>query len=298
MDTATHLNTSAQAALALSDDERIHKIRTPRWIGYPRAKMMLEQLEDCLSQPKTHRMSNLLIVGSTNNGKSKIIARFSDKHPAFDNPDGDGITIPVLSIQSPPVLDENRFYNEILGALFAAFKPDDHASRKQMQVIGLLKRLNVKMLIIDDFQHLLASTMDKQRTFLNVIKYFGNELQIPIVAVGVKDAFRAIQTDPQLSNRFEPAILPKWQMDQEFLRLLASFEAMLPLKEPSGLTETTMAAKLLSMSEGTIGDLSKLLNKAAIHAIKSKSERITIKVLSSINWIPPSEHKRQVDKVL
>lgn len=297
MSTAAHLHPNAQAALALSDEERIHKIRIPRWIGYPRAKCVLEQLEDCLTQPKTHRMSNLLIVGSTNKGKSKIISRFVDKYPAYDNPDGEGITIPVLAIQSPPVLDENRFYNEILGALFAAFKPDDHASRKQMQVVGLLKRLSVRMLIIDDFQHMLASTMDKQRTFLNVVKYFGNELQIPIVAVGVKDAFRALQTDPQLSNRFEPTILPKWQMDQDYLRLLASFEAMLPLREPSGLTETTIAAKLLSMSEGTIGDLSKLLNKAAIHAIKSKTERITIKVLSSINWIPPSEHKRQVDKV-
>lgn len=56
------------------------------------------------------------------------------------------------------------------------------------------------------------------------MKYMGNELQIPIVGVGIKDAYRAIQTDSQLANRFEPAVLPRWEMDKNFLRLLMSFE--------------------------------------------------------------------------
>ena len=62
----------------------------------------------------------------------------------------------------------------------------------------------------------------KQRHFLNVIKYLGNELQIPIVAVGTHDAFNAVQSDPQLSNRFEPALLRRWTLTDDYLRLLAS----------------------------------------------------------------------------
>jgi hypothetical protein len=39
-------------------------------------------------------------------------------------------------------------------------------------------------------------------------QYLGNELKLPIVAVGTQDAFNAISTDPQLANRFEPGGAP------------------------------------------------------------------------------------------
>ncbi len=65
----SHLNESTLKLLALSDAERIERIRSPRWIGYPRAKEILAKLEDLLIHPKSHRMPNLLIIGDTNNGK-------------------------------------------------------------------------------------------------------------------------------------------------------------------------------------------------------------------------------------
>jgi hypothetical protein len=47
---------------------------------------------------------------------------------------------------------------------------------------------------------------------------------VPLVGIGTAEAIRAVQADPQLANRFNPEILPKWKLDQEYLRLLASFE--------------------------------------------------------------------------
>jgi Bacterial TniB protein len=78
----------------------------------------------------------------------------------------------------------------------------------------------------------------------NTIKYLGNELQIPIVGVETYEAFNALQTDPQLANRFEPTVLPRWEQGQEYLRLLSSFERMLPLKQPTRLTGEDLAFKL------------------------------------------------------
>jgi hypothetical protein len=43
--------------------------------------------------------------------------------------------------------------------------------------------------------------MLKQRHFLNVIKYLGNELQIRIVAAGTHDAFNAIQTGNRMRKK-------------------------------------------------------------------------------------------------
>jgi len=62
-------------------------------------------------------------------------------------------------------------------------------------------------------------------------------LQIPIVGVGTQDAFRAIQADLQLSNRFDRVILPRWSNNDEFLNLLCTFEMAIPLKNPSNFAE-------------------------------------------------------------
>jgi len=152
------------------------------------------------------------------------------------------------------------------------------------------------MLIIDEIHQIVAGKIGAQRQFLNTIKYLGNELQIPIVGVGTYEAFSALQTDPQLANRFEPTVLPRWEQGQEYLRLLSSFERMLPLKQPAHLTGEDLAFKLLGMSEGTIGELSALLTRAAISAIEKRTETITPKLLDGIGWIRPSERKWKAEK--
>lgn len=292
----SHLNESTRKLLELSDAERIERIRAPRWIDYPQAKAIMAKLEDLLTYPKSHRMPNMLVVGDTNNGKTMLVQRFCSQHPADDNPAGDGIRVPVLFVQAPPIPDEGRFYNAILELLFAPYKPNDRVDKKQFQVIKLLKYVGLRMLVIDEIHHVLAGNLNRQRVFLNVLKYLGNELQVPIVAVGTRDAFRALQTDPQLANRFEPALLPRWEFDTDFLRLLASFERMLPLREPSMLHDTSMATKLFSMCEGYIGELSRLLTSAAVHAIEMQREKIDERVLSEIGWISPSDRKRQISQ--
>ncbi|MBV1775080.1 TniB family NTP-binding protein [Burkholderiaceae bacterium DAT-1] len=293
-----HLAESAIKLLDLDDVARIERIRSPRWIGYPKAKEILTKLDELLTYPKSHRMPNLLIVGDTNNGKTMLIQRFCNQHPADDNPNGDGVHVPVLYIQAPPVPDEGRFYNAILELLFAPYKPNDRVDKKQLQVIKLLRYVGLKMLVIDEIHHVLAGNLNKQRAFLNVLKFLGNELQVPIVAVGTRDAFRALQTDPQLANRFEPAMLPRWEMGTDFLRLLVSFERMLPLRKASNLHSPELANRLFSMSEGYIGELAQLLTKAAVLAVESKEERINENVLDKVSWVSPTDRKRQVDRAM
>ncbi len=293
----SHLSKNATEALNLPNDTRIEKIKQSKWIGYTRARNILDKMEDLLYYPPKHRMPNLLIVGDTNNGKTMIIKRFLKFHPPDENLSGNAIIAPVILIQAPPTPDEGRFYNAILEHLFAPYKPNDRVDKKQAQVIRILKTIGLKMLIIDEIQHILAGNMNKQRQFLNVIKFLGNELMIPIVAVGTKDAFRAIQTDPQLSNRFEPALLPHWDIDTEFLQLLASFEKILPLKKPSNLTNKELALNILSKSEGTIGEISSFLTLAAIEAIKNGQEYIDSKLINKLNWIAPSDRQKVIIKL-
>lgn len=288
-----HLLPKAAAYLERPDAERLTYIRSPRWIGYTQAKAILSRLEELLVHPKSHRMPNLLIVGDTNNGKTMLVRRFCNQHKPEDTPEGEAAVVSVLFMQAPPVPDEGRFYNTILELLFAPYKPGDRADRKQFQALKVMKAVGLKMLVIDEIHHILAGSMTKQKAFLNVIKYLGNELEIPIVGVGTRDAFRAIQTDLQLSNRFDHAPLPRWHNDEEFLRLLATFERTIPLQHPSHLTDSALADKIYSMSEGYLGEISRVLVSAAVRAVETGQECIDKKLLDHIGWVPPSERRKE-----
>lgn len=293
-----HLSAAARAALDLPASARIERIRRPRWIGYTRAKQLLDKLDDLLTHPKTHRMPNLLIVGDTNAGETMLANRFVQLHPADKTLAGEAVIIPVLAIQAPPEPDEGRFYNAIFEALSTPYNPRERVAQKQIQVLRLLKRIGLRMLIIDEVHNVLTGSVTKQRQFLNVLKYLGNDLQIALVGLGTKEALRALQADPQLANRFEPAALPPWQLDREFQMLLASFEQVLPLRKPSRLANEKIARKLLALSEGSLGELSVLLTSAAIYAVRSGTERINEKVLAAIDWVPPSERRRRAERII
>jgi hypothetical protein len=293
----SHVHISIEPFLSLSDAERIQKIKSEKWIGYSKSKIILNKLEDLLQHPKTIRMPNLLLVGDTNNGKTILINKFYNDHRPNVVDNAEKITSDVIYVQAPPKPDERRFYNSILDLLFVPYRFNDRVEKKQQQIIQIMRRLGVKMLIIDEIHHVLAGNAMAQRTFLNVIKYMANELQIVIVGVGIKDAFNVINSDPQLANRFEPMVLPRWKMNEEYLRLLASFEYILPLQKPSLLHENSIAMQLLSMSEGSIGEISTIIKKAAILAIENKTEKITKEILSSIDYISPSDRKQQINLV-
>ena len=118
-----------------------------------------------------------------------------------------------------------------------------------------------------------------------------------IIGAGVQEAYSAISTDGQLASRFEPAALPTWKLDSDYYRLLKSYETMLPLHEKSSLTNEETAIKILSMSGGTIGEISNILKKAAIKAIQSGHEKIDLDILSRIGYVSPAARQKQYEEM-
>ncbi|MCB1781794.1 MAG: TniB family NTP-binding protein [Candidatus Competibacteraceae bacterium] len=187
--------------------------------------------------------------------------------------------------------------DRLLDPLQAPYRSRQPAAHQLAQVRLLLRHLNVKMLIIDELHHLLASRLEPQRIVLNTLKFLGNDLQIPLVGVGTADTLRALQTDPQLANRFRPLVLPRWTLNNEYRKLLASFERLLPLRQPSCLHAPELATELLMLSEGTIGDLATVLNLATEAAIRSGQERIDRSLLRTLDWDPPSLQRQRASEL-
>jgi hypothetical protein len=280
------------------DDARIQNILTDKWIGYPRARDILQKMEDLMLHPKTFRMPNMLLVAPTNNGKTILLNKFFETHRPVITPETQQANIPVLYIQAPSKPDEKMFYANILDALNAPYKIRSSAGELKHQVVNILKKIETKILIIDEIHHILAGTHLSQRSFLNEIKYLANDLRFVIIGAGIRDALSAINTDKQLANRFEPEGLPVWKLDADYFRLLSSFEAMFPLRDRSNLTNEETAIRILAMSGGTIGEISTLLKKAAIQAIRTGKERIDLALLGKISYVAPAHRQKQYESLL
>lgn len=299
----SHLHVSAQAVAMLPADERVRFVRADRWIGYPRAVQAVEQLETLLSWPAKQRMPNLLLIGPTNNGKSMIVEKFRRLHPAVSHADRE--EIPVLVVQMPSDPSVARFYTAVLAELGAPLGRSYRLPDLEQLVLGLLRAVKVRMLVIDELHNVLSGRGDRRREFLNLLRFLGNQLRIPLVGVGTHEAYLAIRSDDQLENRFAPFALPRWDAGNEpghgladTCSLLASFAASFPLRRPSSIADPTTARYLLTRSEGTIGELAHLLTDAAVAAIECGEESITQRTLLLADYTGPTQRRRQFERTL
>lgn len=153
-----HLLPEARAVAEGPDVERIRFMRRPKWFGYAAADAVFTRLEDLLSHPPSHRMPGLQILGESNSGKTAIGLEFLDRHPVDPNPEGDAIIVPVVRIEVPPNPDESRIYDEILIVLKQPFRAKDALSEKSRQVRAILGAVQTRMLMLDEFQHVLGAT--------------------------------------------------------------------------------------------------------------------------------------------
>jgi len=294
MNSYNHIHPDFLHIMKMSDKERIEFMDQPRWIGYKIASQMLDTLQGLLHKPSRPRMPNLLIVGESNNGKTTIIRRFYDICGQDYVIDDTKPAKPVILAEAPPSADEKGLYVSILERFFTPYRVTDPNAKLRYQVIHLFRTCHTRMLIIDEFHSLLTGTPVKQREVMNALKLLCNELAIPIVAVGTRDAVRVLHTDPQHASRFDVMSLPIWELNRDFQRLLASFEKVLPLKEPSALHAPELAQLLHSISGGNLGDLHRLLVECAKEAITQGKEKIDKPIVESKAWLRPTRGIREV----
>lgn len=294
----SHLTPQVRQVAALPADERMGHVAGSCWIGYPAAQAAIAKLNQILAQPPVLRPSNLLIVGPTNNGKSMIAERFRRSHPPSPSVDGEHQQIPVVTMQMPSNATVRRFYASLLAALGSPLVSYGATDLREQLALRIMRQVGARILIIDELHNMLAGRPGQQREFLNLLRFIGNELRISLLCLGTKEAYLAIRSDDQLENRFEPILLPRWTDGVDLGRLLASFEAMLPLREPSELSSPPLRALILRRSEGTIGEIAMLLTAATQRALAAGREHIDADLIMAADYQTPSERRRQFEASL
>ena len=275
-----HLQAPSRVLAELSAQERIAWIRQDRWIQYPRAQRILEQLADLVDYPPRDRMPCLVIFGSTGMGRRESSKNFSVTTvlTSIGGSAGRARRSSRSRCRRPPV--SVTFTEEILSGMGGVFSHGTSVTILRHRIRTLARQLEVRMLIIDEIHSLLAGTFREQRVILNAIRFLANDLRIPLVCLGTEEANQALMTDQQLADRFAAAELPAWENDASFEQLLLSFESILPLRLPSELRDPKIHQRILSLTEGVLGRICKLIETAAIEAIRSGEERIALALLN------------------
>ncbi len=286
-DIAGRLTPKTIEFLDKSDDERTLYIKKERFIVYSGAQKILNKIEDLLIEPRKSRMPCLLIVGDSNNGKTSVVKKFLKMHMPTDGIETDAV--PVIIVQAPPRPDIGMFYDSILDEILIPFKKSDSLSRKDAEITYYFSKLGTKMLIVDEIHNILSGSVARQKEFMNALKNLNNKLLMPIVLVGIKEALNATNTDFQISSRFKPMYLKRWNFNNEYKALLKSIEKILPLKKESNLAGNDKIAEyILETSEGLLGEIIEIIGLSAICAILNRKEKITMEEIKDTGYVQPS----------
>ncbi|HIP22616.1 MAG TPA: transposase [Rhodobacteraceae bacterium] len=198
----------------------------------------------------------------------------------------------------PPDVTSGRFYALLLDSLGSPVGQGSRLERRSSIAVDFMRTCEVRLLLIDELHNLLCVPSPRQREILGLIRYLGNDLRIPIVALGTREAYMALRLDDQLENRFQPFLLPRWENDEETGRVLASFETLLPLRECSGLGNPELSDLIIERSDGLIGEMHQLLAQATAYVLSNGNERITAEDIVSCGFEAPSIRRRKMERAL
>src|ERR1700728_3247844 len=127
---------------------------TDRWVSYPRADAILSGLDDLLFLPPRVRMQNILIHGISGAGKSMIIEKFIRDHPlefGFETS-----LRAIVSMQMLPMPTMRSFFAELLRCLDCPVITGSRISELDNDALRQLKKMQPRLLAIDEIHHLLA----------------------------------------------------------------------------------------------------------------------------------------------
>lgn len=283
-----HLQPDVRLIVGRSPQDRIEFVQSNQWIGYPAATAAMDRLESILHHARARRMENCLLIGDSNNGKSTILETFAARH---SDPvrlrEPDGLTghrpLSVVLIKMPKEANETLFWEAILERMRCA--PPRRSENLMRYTCAILDRLEVRMLMIDELHNI---TRLPPRDRLLLLKSLSNRLRLPIAAAGTRDAEAALKTDEQTASRFEPFMLPRWRLNQEFRSFVASYERLLPMPEPSNLADKEPLTALFNVSGGTVGRVVRVIQQATEAAIEAGRPRVDLALIEVASRLPYS----------
>ena len=281
-----HLSEGARHIMTASLQERAAFIAAPRWIGTDAAREAHEKMQALLNRPKLIRTKGVALVGPFFNGKTLIAERFLLQHLKTASKQR------VWVVQTREGAGLVNFLSGIVKDMRAPDPPRSTVAQLTEQVDVLFRRLEPRLLIFDEFHNALRGRSKDVESIFAFLRRLGRLYDISPVLIGEVSVYDHVNATTEMSSRIKTVAVPRWQYDESYLSLLDTLEAAMPLANPSDLSSERLARHIFAMAEGLIGETVDIIAEAAIAAINTGKERITIKTLDSLKHVPASQRRR------
>jgi hypothetical protein len=284
LDVTHHLHAQIQYLLNRADSERIEYINEDRWINHHACAEVRNRAKSIIILPQIRQASCFMIVGVGGAGKSSLLERIAKDSDTWSQRNEATSTHIELRLSAEPTLANIiRALCEQFGTPPFSHRKDDVPAELQL----LLRARGIKIILIDEFNHMFAVNRTEQRKILNFFKNLsGPPLSLNIIAFGTHEALNAISVDTQLKSRFQVFELSHWKPGDELRAFLASYEKFIPLKLPSNLASKEIIQFLSTSLDPTTRNIVNRLKWAAMLAIIEGTERIECDNLDRALYLP------------
>ncbi|WP_432463252.1 TniB family NTP-binding protein [Agarivorans sp. QJM3NY_33] len=221
----------------------------------------------------------MMVYGASGVGKTTVIKQYLNQNRRDSVVGGD--IIPVLHIELPDNAKPVDAAKELLvemGDPLALYETD--LARLTKKLIDLIPVVGVKLIIIDEFQHLVEERSNRVLTQVgNWLKMILNKTKCPIVLFGMPYSRVVLQANSQLHGRFsiqfELRPFSYQRGNGVFKTFLSHLDRALPFEKEAGLAYDELQKKLYAFSQGNMRSLRNLIYHASIEAINNEQDTIT-----------------------
>ena len=286
-----HLTVEAGDLLNAPVQHRVDYFATDRWIPYPHATLIINRLQRYVDRARTNRMPCNVVFGPSNNGKSHLAKRIRERNPPHAEDETGRPILPVLLIPTTPSSGEQEYWHLLLEAMAAAHDPSAPKNKLKPRALRLLQEYETRLIILDEFNIAANAVPKKQREILDAVRETSVATNLSIACFGTQQALNLVKHDDAFTNRFKPLELSPWACDRQWQVLLARFEALAPLKKPSGLAQRDFAQVLHRQTSGCIGELYDLLVELLEFATYGEAPSITQDMIEECGWVAPARRR-------
>ncbi len=262
-------------------------------LKHERFNVLLERIDYCSrfgGEIETKNPPCLAILGNTGAGKTTLVDTWLANAPlrAMETPEGS--IIPYLYVLVPSSPKKKGAAAAFLRAL-----RDPNPSRGTewdmiSRVHRLIKECRVRMIFVDEFQHLVDKDTQKiVHAVADFLKDIINQAHVPMVLTGkLGEAEPILEANSQLDRRVgTPLVLCPFEWDRsrpetikEFRTLMRDIDRALPL-DPLGLQEEEVSFRCYYASEGYLGWIMEIIREAAIRAIDTGCNSLNMPLLAA-----------------
>ncbi len=255
-------------------------------VKYPLFKSALARVQACFdSYGTTAEPTCLPIVGESGGGKTTIISYFASMHPRVDRKSG--VEVPVLLAKIPARPTVKSLAETLLYQLGDPLWARGNTVSKSIRLRELLKRCQVRLLALDEFQHFVdVRRANIPNDVADWLKEQVEEVKLPIVVLGLQRCLEVLKQNEQLRRRFGASLhigAFRWNVKDDrtaYRAFLRAVQDQLSEYDMPSLSDVEMAFRMHYGSYGLVGYTMKIIRGAAQIASCHARREITLHTLS------------------